>query len=161
MSKTIVAGTSITFSYTYDELFDVVSLKTSDIAVSLKDNEGDSMLDDFGITEDEQYTVIQKMQDGANEIFNKLLKITNGLADSIQISATNVSCAIKDKEAYNMNVVDAIDRTMKNALINYIIMDWFREKNLQDFATIFERKYRLNVREIEKMSVQLRKPTIS
>lgn len=151
----------IKFTYTYDELFDVVSLVTNEIALTILNKEGDAMLDEYGITEDEKFTIVQKMQDGATEIFNKVIKITFGVSDSITLSSSSVICKILDKEAYNDNVLAAIDRLMKNALSNYIIKEWFSDKMLADQAGVYMQKYRMNVRDIVKYSVQLRKPTLS
>lgn len=161
MSTTVEAGVSIKFAYTYDELLEVVSLVTNEIAVTMLDNEGMPLVDEYGISEDERYTVIQKMYDGANEIFEKFMKITSGITDSVKLETTGVECSIKDKEAYNDNVLAAIDRLIKNALCNYIIKDWFIDKKVADHAEIYNLKYVKNIKDIVKRSVQLRKPTIS
>jgi len=161
MSTTVVAGTSIKFAYTYDELFEVVSLVTNEIAVTMLDGEGMPLVDEYGISEDEQYTVIQKMYDGANEIFEKFMKITSGITNSVALSSTGVECSIKDKQAYNANVLAAIDRLIKNGLCNYIIKEWFIDKKVADHAEIYNLKYVKNVKDIVKRSVQLRKPTIT
>ena len=50
----------ITFSYTYEEVFDVVQMVTNEIAVSILTPEGMPMLDEYGVSEDEHYTVKQK-----------------------------------------------------------------------------------------------------
>ncbi len=151
----------ITFSYTYAELSEVVQLVTNEIAVTILDSEGMPMVDEYGVSDDESYTIIQKMKDAANEVFERMMKITNGITDSVVLSATTVSCAIQDKEAYNQNVLEAIDRLIKNAISNYIIKDWFIDKKVGDHAEIYNLKYVKNVKDIVKRSVQLRKPTIS
>lgn len=161
MSTTVVEGTSIKFKYTYDELFEVVSLVTNEIAVTMLDGEGMPLVDEYGISDDEQYTVRQKMYDGANEIFEKFIKITSGLTDSVKLESTGVECSIKDKQAYNANVLAAIDRLVKNALCNYIIKEWFIDKKVADHAEIYSLKYVKNIKDILKRSVQLRKPTIT
>jgi hypothetical protein len=161
MSTTIDAGVSIKFEYTYAELFEIVSLITNEIAVTMLDNEGMPLVDEYGISEDEKYTVIQKMYDAANEVFERFMKITNGITDSVVMDADGVECSIKDKEAYNANVLAAIDRLIKNALTNYIIKDWFIDKKVADHAEIYNLKYLKNVKDIVKRSVQLRKPTIT
>jgi hypothetical protein len=160
MSITKTTG-KIKFSYTYQELFDVVELTTNEIAVTILDGENMPMLDEYGISEDEKYTVIQKMYDAANEIFERFMKITNGIADSVLLQTTGVECSIVDKAAYNQNVLEAIDRLIKNGLINYILKDWFIDKKIGDHAEIYNMKYKKNVKDIMKRSVQLRKPTIT
>lgn len=159
MTVAAAAG-EITFSYTYDEIFNVVSLVTNEIAVTILDKESMPMTDEYGISEDEKYTVVQKMYDAANEVFNKFLKITNGVTDSISLAETAISCKIKDKTAYNTNVRNAIDRLIKNSITNYIIGDWFADKKV-DHAEIYLLKYKRDLREIVKKSVQLRKPTVA
>jgi hypothetical protein len=77
------------------------------------------------------------------------------------LSALSVECSIKDKAAYNENVLQAIDRLIKNGLINYIIKDWFFDKKQVDYAAIYDMKYKKNIKDILKRSVQLRKPTIT
>jgi hypothetical protein len=77
------------------------------------------------------------------------------------LSALSVECSIKDKAAYNDNVLQAIDRLIKNALTNYILKNWFIDKKIGDYAEIYNMKYLKNVKDIMKRSVQLRKPTIT
>jgi hypothetical protein len=151
----------IKFSYTYTELFSVVENITNEIAVTILDGENMPMLDEYGVSEDEKYTIIQKMYDAANEIFERFMKITNGITDSVALSTTSVECSIVDKAAYNDNVLQAIDRLIKNGLINYIIKDWFIDKKQVDYAAIYDMKYKKNIKDILKRSVQLRKPTIT
>lgn len=151
----------IKFSYTYTELFSVVENITNEIAVTILDGENMPMLDEYGVSEDEMYTIIQKMYDAANEIFERFMKITNGITDSVVLQSTGVECSIKDKAAYNDNVLQAIDRLIKNGLTNFIIKDWFFDKKQVDYAAIYDLKYKKNVKDILKRSVQLRKPTIT
>ena len=151
----------ITFSYQYDDIFDVVNLLTNEIAATILDGSGIPQTDELGISEDESYTVIQKMKDGADEIFIRLIKITNGIADSVVLSNASVSCSIKDKQGYNENVLAAIDRLIERAIINYIIKDWFIDKKVIDHAKIYSDKYVSNIQEIVKKSIQLRKPTLT
>lgn len=151
----------IKFSYTYEDIFNVVNLLSNEIASTMLDGNGEPLIDELGISEDENYTVVQKMKDGADGVFLKLIKITNGIADSVVLSNTTVECSIKDKQAYNENVLKAIDRLIERAIINYIIKDWFIDKKVMDFAEIYSKKYANNVVEIVKKSIQLRKPTLS
>lgn len=151
----------ITFSYTYEEVFDVVQMVTNEIAVSILTPEGMPMLDEYGVSEDEHYTVKQKMKDGSSEVFEKsLMKITHGIVDSVVLTDESVSCAIMDKQAYNENILTAIDRLIKQAIINYIIKDWFIDKRVEGHAEIYATKYVKNVTDIVKRSVQLRKSAI-
>ena len=151
----------IKFSYQYADIFDVVNLLTNEIAATILDGNGIPQTDELGISEDESYTVIQKMKDGADEVFIRLIKITNGIADSVVLSNASVECSIKDKQAYNENVLNAIDRLIERAIINYIIKDWFIDKKVIDHAKIYSDKYVANIQEIVKKSIQLRKPTLS
>lgn len=152
---------AIKFSYQYADIFDVVNLLTNEIAATILDGSGIPQTDELGISEDENYTVIQKMKDGADEVFMRLIKITNGIADSVVLSATSVECSIKDKQGYNENVLAAIDRLIEKAIINYIIKDWFIDKKVIDHAKIYSDKYVSNIQEIVKKSIQLRKPTLA
>lgn len=151
----------IKFSYEYDEIFEKVSLITNEIAVTILDEEKMPQVDEYGISEDEKYTVVQKMNSGADEIFRKLLKITNGISDSVLLSDTVCECAIKDKGAYNENILQSIDRLIEEAIVNYIIKDWFTDKMVTNHAQNYTGKYVRNIQEIVKKSVQLRKPTLS
>lgn len=155
------ADSKITFSYTYDELYEVAEMVTQDIAVTILDGENIPMTDEYGLSEDEVYTVRQKMYDGASLVFNKLLKIAKGITDSVTLDADGVSCIINDKSAYNANILQAIDRLIKQAIINYIIKDWFMDKKVADHAGIYNAKFVLNIQEIVKKSVQLRKSAIT
>ncbi len=151
----------IRFEYGYDEIFEKVSLITNEIAVTILDEEKMPQVDEYGISDDEKYTVVQKMKDGADEVFRKLLKITNGITDSVILSDVTCRCSIKDKGAYNENILQAIDRLIEEAIVNYIIKDWFTDKMVTNHAQNYTGKYVRNIQEIVKKSVQLRKPTLS
>ncbi len=100
------------------------------------------------------------MKHGADEIFRKLLKITNGMSNSVVPSDTACECSIKDKGAYNENILQAIDRLIEEAIVNYVIKDWFADKMGKRSALNYTGKYVKNIQEIVKKSVQLRKPTL-
>lgn len=151
---------AIEFTYQFDDINDVVQLITAEIAVTILDEEKMPMLDEFAISDDEKYTVMQKMKDAATEIFDRFLKVTSTSVDAVAISDSAVSCKIKDRNAYNENTLKAIDRLIMSAFVNYIVADWFTDKKVGDHAQIYNLKYVKNIRDIMKRSVQLRKPTI-
>jgi len=151
----------IKFSYGYDDIFDQVNLISNDIAETILNDEKIPQTDEYGLSEDEKYSVVRMMKHGADEIFRKLLKITNGISNSVVLSDTGCECSIKDKGAYNENVLQAIDRLIEEAIVNYIIKEWFTDKMLKDHAVNYTAKYVRNIQEIVKKSVQLRKPTLT
>lgn len=51
------------------------------------------------------------------------MKMTDVITDSVNLQTTSFECSILDKEVYNNNVLQTIDRLIKNGLINYIIKD--------------------------------------
>lgn len=92
MSVIVTPGVKIRFEYDLDVLFNQVSLETLSQASKIEKN-GEIAIDDYGISDDERDQFNQFISEGHIKVFQKLLKMTSGLADSIKIDLTGDASA--------------------------------------------------------------------
>jgi hypothetical protein len=165
MSNTVTAG-KIKFEFNLDELFDKVSLDTLTHASKMTDPKtGEDQVDQFGMVEEERSSFNQYVQEGSIRVFQKLVKMTSGIADGFTIALTGtppkVTFEIKDKVSYNANYLQIIDDEISLALMNFVMKEWFSKCNLGDLAKYYNEKYNENIRMIIRNSISLRKPSLT
>ena len=173
--KIVAAGTepaTINFYYVIDPLFNDVSLRSMYQARNKKDGEGNSMLDDFSITEDERDIFLGLVEDAVYDVFLTFLKYTKAITDAIfhntaytpsggGVAALTSGVRIVNCEAYNQNYLTAIDKNLFKAVRFYTLKEWASSQGLNDDAIIFEKLYLTAKRNIVNYAMQLKKPLIS
>lgn len=78
-----VVPASIRFLYPTDKIFNSVSLRTSYRANMIKDQGGESQLDDIAISAQEKDIVLEFMADAIFEISTSMFKLTDGIDQSV------------------------------------------------------------------------------
>jgi hypothetical protein len=67
-----------------------------------------------------------------------------------------------DNEAYNTNLLPVIDEEIKNCIRESCMKDWYGDiLGLEGDFNIHSKKYQDSLREVSKLTFQLRKPTMS
>jgi len=94
---TVTTGTKIKFEYDLDTLFDNVSLDTLTHASKMVDAKGEDQVDNYGMVEEERSSFNQFISEGSIKVFQKLVKMTSGIADSFKINPTGTG-AVKQKD---------------------------------------------------------------
>ncbi len=154
----------IKFSYEIEKMFNSISLRTSYKAKSVKDDTGESQLDDIALSQDEKDIMKEFLADGVYEIFTKLFKITEGVSESIFFDTgipKSYGGSIKDNEAFNVNLLPAIDKKIERALRYFVLSDWYSSVSLKNDAEENYAKYRRTAIEMNNLTFQLRKPLMS
>lgn len=82
--------------------------------------------------------------------------ITENVGEGTKESHT--SCTIKDKEGYNENYLDIIDKEIYLGIKHYVLKEWYVKCLLADQAKYYESKYTENIVNIQKYGLMLRKP---
>jgi hypothetical protein len=168
MSNSKVSGTPNTIRFYYDmlALFNSVSLRTTYRSNTVKNQEGESQHDDLAISQDEKDIVKEFLYEAAYEIFSNLFKIAEGVATSISVGSSCttgqlVQGYIVDYDAYNDNVLPAIDSSIENCLRYFVLTKWFKIVGLKDEAAESYVDYRSNLSKMKNQTFQLRKPSMS
>lgn len=152
----------IKFSYAADDLFNIVSLKTMYRAKNIKDDKGESKVDDFGISEAERDIFNVNLETAANLVFRTVLKMTKGVSHAIIINTSaDVELGIRDNAAYNENVLDYVDNLIKDTIVYKIMSEWYKTCGLDQEYTKLENNYLTNNQLLINGLFELRKPLIS
>lgn len=156
----------IYFSYITNTLFDIVSLKTMYRGKNMKDDKGNSLVDDFAISQDERDAFNQFLKTAANLVFRTVLKITKGVDDAILIdidSSTTAEVVLKiiDNAAYNENVLTYVDFLIQETIIYKIMSEWYKTCGHDAEYSKMESNYQESKRQLFDGLFELRKPLIS
>ena len=163
---------TINFYYKIDDLFNDISLRSMYQSRNKKDGEGNSLLDEFSITEDERDLFLGLVEDAVYDVFLTFLKYTKAITAPAIFhniaytpaggSAANTSgVKIVNYEAYNQNYLVAMDKNLFKAIRFYTLRDFAITQGLDDDAKKFDILYTLARNNISKIGLQLKKPLIS
>lgn len=174
MSYSKISGSpnTIRFRYKADTFFDLASMKTLYRAKNIKTEKGESLIDDYGISQDERDLINQFMESAANVVFRTVLKITKGVSNAIAIDTSEyeasstetigyIDLIILDNSAYNENVLDYVDVLIKDCIVAKIISQWYSNCGLNDEYQKTEGEYLDLINKLYNGLFELRKPTIS
>lgn len=152
-----IAGGNITFTFTESSLFDKVQEQTTRVSQTIFNKEnGNPMIDQYAISEDENTFVINKMKEAARNVFGNFSKLTYGVTNAISITDSSVILKVKDNAKYNSNSPEQINDLIEQALVYYIVSAWFASKGLGDISNNFYVLYSNSVRSATENSYQLR-----
>lgn len=152
----------IKFSYSADDLFNIVSLKTMYRARNIKNDKGESQIDDFAISEAERDAFNVFLETAANLVFRTVLKMAKGVSHAIIINTSaNVELGIRDNASYNENILDYVDNLIKDTIVYKVISEWYKTCGLDQEYTKIENNYLTNNQLLINGLFELRKPLIS
>lgn len=162
----------IKFYYYTGSLFDDISLRTLYRAKNIRDAQGEALIDDLAITNDEKDAFNTFLKTAIYEIYEVVIKMTSGVTtDPLfinvpQILGTNSNQFISgfrilDHEAYNNNVLLIVDNSIFQFIRYSILAEWYELVGQSDDAVLWETKKKIIKMElITKKLFQLRKPLI-
>jgi outer membrane lipoprotein-sorting protein len=169
----------ILFYYTEDNLHNNVMIRTMYRAKNIRDNEGNSLIDDYAISEDEKDAFALFLSSAIHEAFNQVMKMTTGVSDALIINEpaddvfdtvpagledTTVvyGFKVKDHEAYNDNNIILVDEGVKSLVETQIMRDWYEMVgNDAEYAKMRAKYNEIKRDLITKRLFQLRKPFMS
>ena len=129
-----ITGTpsTIKFFYNRNTIFDEVSLMSNYMAKNLATKDGNSLTDEYAISDDEEDLVKVSIRATLPDIYEAMTKITSEVSsafdDDVQESAGTdekgtaypsghyVEFIIKDNTAYNNNVLSVVDASLENCI---------------------------------------------
>ena len=163
--ETISTVDNIRFFYKTDDIFNEVSEVTAFKAASITNQEGKPSFDSVQITTDEKRHLKTYIRKSVLEIFDILFK---ALGESPLFFAENITVDgftgeasggfILDNARYRAINLSVIDSKIQDAIVNYVLANWYFLKNLPDDSAIHQAKYNKLLVEIDQRSLALRLP---
>lgn len=121
IAATSSAPAKIQFYYNRNTVFNEVSLMSNYMAKNLATKDGNSLTDEYAISDDEHDLVDICIRAALPDIYEAMTKITNLVADAFKDDVTVsgnpcVSFTILDNDAYNDNVLSVVDASLENCV---------------------------------------------
>ena len=119
------SNNTIEFKYKKDVLFNDVSLMSNYMSKNLSTKDGNSITDDYAISDDERDLVDVCVRATLPDIYEAMVKITNTVSSAFEDdkvvseggqSVHYVSFTMQDNGAYNANVLTMVDASLYNSL---------------------------------------------
>lgn len=159
----------IRFSYPTEAIINSLQLRTHYRAKMIKDNNGESQLDDFAIGSDEKDMVKEMLEEGIYEIGTALFKMADGVDNSIffdsdleaELDAKSSGFEIVNRQAYNTNLLPAIDKKILSCIRYFCLKKWWAAVASPDDVTTNTNEYNSLLRDLKNLSFQLRKPAMT
>lgn len=176
------APAKIVFFYNRETLFNDVSLMSNFMAKNLTTKEGNSLTDDYAMSDDERDLFGVSVQQTLPDIYEAMTKITSGVVpafdDSVSESAgtigkdiTGVDVTIAagdyvefyllDNDAYNANVITLVDASIYNALKQGTLKEFYSTIVQADFFKLCADRFLAELFKLKQRLFQLKKKSVS
>lgn len=166
------APAQIRFYYPTDNIFNSVHIRTSYRAKNIKNQAGESQLDDIAISLQEKDMVVEILEQAIYDIFVKMHKIVAEsvanpyfINEEITLVNTNTTIAsgsvIEDNDAYIHSLLPNIDKKIENCIRYYVLSEWYVSVSLAEDAALNRQKYLEYLTETSNLTFQLRKKLMS
>lgn len=110
---------TIVFSYDIDDMFEKVSMESSYISRSVKDDEGNYRGEEFALTHDEDDVYRECFRKGANSLASEFLKMCVDVDFEDDFSIVFPDNKIKEK------ILKIVDESFTDALLYGVLSNWF------------------------------------
>lgn len=173
MYKKDTTNKEIIFSYPVDGIFESASRVSAYNSKNMRDNQGNSLLAEYAISDDDKDVFMQGMNSVLPEIYEKILKITDRSENAFGIKDMKVSEAdseavpciyfeIKDNAAYNNNVLSLVDGSFLECIIEGSLRAWYKNCAQADFLALYTKSFADNLEKLFNRMFQLKiKKTVS
>lgn len=167
-------NSTIIFYYATQDLFDRVNALSLYKAKNIKNQAGEAMIDEYALTQGERDAFNVFMPSCATKIFGIVFKLTNAVDNAMVINGyvpigsdstaleDVYAMIINDRDAYNDNAIDMVDRGIYDMLVWLCLSDWYELNNLDSEAAKALAKYNdLKVDMMNRRLFDLRKPLLN
>jgi len=169
------ANGTLVFHYNTDDLFDRVNALSLYKGKAIKNQNGESDIDEVAMTAGERDAFNIFMPTAATKVFTLVMRMTNSVANALIIDGivdfgdasdsdlTNqYAVTIEDHDAYNENTIQLVDHGIRDMLTFHCLADWYELKNLDEQASKMLAKYNdMRIEMVNKRLFDLRKPLLS
>lgn len=161
MYKKDTTNKEIVFSYPVDGIFESASRVSAYNSKNIRDNQGNSLLAEYAISDDEKDVFVQGLHSILPEIYEKILKITDRVdTDSFGIVAVsgkdNIQFKIKDNESYNGNVLSLVDASFLECIIEGSLKAWYKNCAQGDLFAMYTKSFADNLEKLFNRMFQLK-----
>lgn len=167
MHKKDTTNKEIVFSYPVNVVFEMASRASAYNSKNIRDNQGNTLLADYAISEDDRDMFEQGLHSILPEIYEKILKITDRNEDAFGIKdmklkesdSEAVPCIyfeIKDNAAYNNNVLSLVDGSFLECIIEGSLRAWYKNCAQADFLALYTKSFADNLEKLFNRMFQLK-----
>lgn len=185
-NKIPASGTSpaqILFYYNKDLLFNDVSLMSNYMSKNLTTKEGNSLTDEYAISDDDKDVFDVCVRQALPDIYEAMTKITYGVENSFEdnynvgVSTTDreyfvngsgvvtngdyVTFRLLDNDAYNENVLLLVDASLLAAIKQAILKEYYSIVIQPDFFKVTTDRYMAELYKLKQRLFQLKKKSVS
>lgn len=183
-AKVAAAGNvpaKIVFFYNRATLFNDVSLMSNFMAKNLSSKEGNSLTDEYAISDDEQDLVNVSIRAALPDIYEAMTKITNSVIPAFDDSVTEtagvkgkdisgndvniaagdyVEFSLLDNNAYNANVITIVDASLYNCIKHGTLKEVYSTLVQPDFYKISADRFVAELFKLKQRLFQLKKKSV-
>ena len=164
MIDTSTSGT-IKFYYKRDVLFNEISLMSNYMAKNLSTKDGNSLTDEYAISDDERDLVDVCIRTTLPDIYEAMTKITNSVTnafdDDTVISGDHcVVFTLQDNAAYNDNVLSLVDASLYNCIKHGTLKEVYSTIVNPDFFKISAERFVAELFKLKQRLFQLKKKSV-
>lgn len=174
-----ITGTpsTIKFLYNRDTIFDEVSLMSNYMAKNLATKDGNSLTDEYAISDDEKDLVNVSIRTALPDIYEAMTKITSDVSsafdDDVQeTSGTDekgtaypaghyVEFIIKDNAAYNNNVLTMVDASLNNCIKHGTLREIYSTITQPEFYNVCSTRFIGELYKLKQRLFQLKKKSVT
>ena len=155
----------IKFYYKRDVLFNEISLMSNYMAKNLSTKDGNSLTDDYAISDDEKDLVDVCIRAVLPDIYESMTKITtsvtNAFDDDTVISSDHcVVFTIQDNDAYNDNVLTLVDASLNNCIKYGTLKEIYSTIVNPEFFKVAAERFVAELFKLKQRLFQLKKKSV-
>lgn len=157
----------IQFYYDKDVLFNDVSLMSNYMSKNLSTKDGNSLTDDYAISDDERDLVDVCIRATLPDVYEAMVKITNSINSAFEDDDTTVvtgkhcvSFTIQDNDAYNENVLNMVDASLYNCLKHGTLKEVYSTVVQPEFFNTCSARFVGELYKLKQRLFQLKKKSV-
>ena len=157
----------IQFYYDKDVLFNDVSLMSNYMSKNLSTKDGNSLTDDYAISDDERDLVDVCIRATLPDVYEAMVKITNSISSAFEDDDTTaisgkhcVSFTIQDNDAYNENVLNMVDASLYNCLKHGTLKEVYSTVVQPEFFNATSSRFVAELYKLKQCLFQLKKKSV-
>ena len=130
----------VVFSYLKSDLMTETTKRSSYIGKMRGDKEHPDFIDRMSLTEGESFLSDEMLADAIEQVYEWVQAFGRGVENShVQTADGKVVFTLLPREWWDRQAYTAVDRYIKEAIINYILYRWFEYTNTDEAPNYFEK----------------------
>jgi hypothetical protein len=156
---------TIKFYYKRDTIINEVSLMSNYMAKNLATKDGNSLTDEYAISDDERDLVEVCIRAALPDIYEAMTKITNSVSNAFDDDSTVGSdrCVVftlQDNQAYNNNVLTMVDASIYNCIKHGTLREIYSTITQPEFYNVCSTRFIGELYKLKQRLFQLKKKSV-